>query len=416
MARLIRILAVAAGSATLLAAHGATAANQALENLFITACTGAVGDMAVSCGNAPGSLLSGDAESSMNPSQSLTNNDLSLSRAKSMMREAQDRLEKERQEKAGIPTGRNAGDSVEFGALSLFLNLAGETFDRDRLLDVDNEKGYDGWKSGFQFGGDYRVGDKLVVGALLGYDHSESKFDADQAGVGFNPGGDEGGTRSDSLLINIFSSYNVTDSFHIDGTLGYGYTDYTFDRNAIFQNTARNFAAPVSTVGETHGSEYSASVGMGYDFYHNAFSFGPYVRVNYSRSVIHAYTEEDRSGTGLNMAIEEDSVTSLTTVAGVQASYAASTDWGVLVPQMRVEYEHEFDKDVRSIATSFAQTGAANSLAVSTDNPDRDYFNMGASLLFVLPNGWMPFIDVETLVSYKDLDRQRYTAGLRVEF
>ena len=83
---------------------------------------------------------------------------------------------------------------------------------------------------------------------------------------------------------------------------------------------------------------------------------------------------------------------------------------------MRVEYEHEFDKDVRSIETSFAQTGAANSLAVSTDKPDRDYFNLGASLLFVLPNGWMPFIDVETLVSYKDLDRQRYTAGLRVEF
>ncbi|MEX2617440.1 MAG: autotransporter outer membrane beta-barrel domain-containing protein [Alphaproteobacteria bacterium] len=409
-------MTVAAGSAVLFAAQGAFAANQALEDLFITACTGAVGDMATSCGNAPGSLLSGDAESSMNPSQALTSNDLSLSRAKTMMREAQERLDRERQEKAGIPTGRNAGNSVEFGALSLFLNLTGEIFDRDRLLDIDNEKGYDGWKTGFQFGGDYRVGDKLVVGALLGYDHSESKFDPDQPGVGFNPGGDEGGTRSDSLLVNVYSSYNVTDSFHIDGTLGYGYTDYTFDRNAIFQNTARNFAAGISTVGETHGQEYSASVGMGYDFYRNAFSFGPYVRVSYSRSVIQGYTEEDRSGTGLNMTIGEDSVTSLTTTAGFQGSYAASTDWGVLVPQMRVEYEHEFDRDVRSITTSFAQTGAANSLAVSTDKPDRDYVNLGASLLFVLPNGWMPFVDVETLVSYKDLDRQRYTAGLRVEF
>ena len=46
MTKVIRGVAVAAGSAALLAAQGASAANQALENLFIAACTGAVGDMA----------------------------------------------------------------------------------------------------------------------------------------------------------------------------------------------------------------------------------------------------------------------------------------------------------------------------------------------------------------------------------
>jgi len=86
------------------------------------------------------------------------------------------------------------------------------------------------------------------------------------------------------------------------------------------------------------------------------------------------------------------------------------------VPQARFEYEHEYRDDPRSISSSFAQSAAGASFAVVTDSPDRNFFNVGASLLFILPNGWMPFIDVEALLSYEDLDRQRYTAGLRVEF
>jgi outer membrane lipase/esterase len=218
------------------------------------------------------------------------------------------------------------------------------------------------------------------------------------------------------VLFNIYSSYNLTDSLHVDGTLGYGYTDYTFSRNVVFHDTNRVNGLPVVTEGRTHGNEISANAGIGYDFYEQGFGFGPYFRVGYTRSTVRGYTEDDISNTGLNMAIQDDTVTSLTTTAGVQMSYAHSTEWGVVIPQVRFEYEHEFDKNRRSLVSSFAQTNTANFLAVTTDDPDRNYFNLGASLLFVLPNGWMPFVDVETLLGYSDLDRQRYTAGLRVEF
>ncbi|NKB55985.1 MAG: autotransporter domain-containing protein [Alphaproteobacteria bacterium] len=407
---------LAAGFGTLLGAQNAFAANQPLEDFFIQACGNAAGALAAQCANAPGFLLSGDSESSLNPSQSATNNDLALSRAKAVTKESQERLEEERKKKAGIPTGRSAGDTMELGGLSLFLNVAGERFNRDRTLDVDQEKGYEGWKAGFQFGGDYRIGDKMVVGALIGYDHSESRFDPDEPGVNFNPGGDEGGTKSDGVLLNVYSSYSLTDNLYIDGTVGIGYTDYTFDRNVIFQNTARNFTTDVSTKGKTHGFEYTASAGVGYDFYHNAFSYGPYVRLNFGRSRVSAYTEEDRNNSGLNMSIEADTTTSITSVLGVQASYAISQDWGVVVPQIRFEYEHEYRDDPRSIISSFAQDTGGATFAVTTDQPDRNYFNIGGSLLFVLPNGWMPFVDFEALASYKDLSRRRVTAGLRAEF
>lgn len=331
-----------------------------------------------------------------------------------------DRLEEERKEKAGRPSGRNAGEEVQFGQFSMYLNLAGEEIDRERINDVDQETGYDGWKAGFQIGGDYRIGDRLVVGALFGFDHGETKFDADflapQGAVPFVPGDNQGGTRSDSAIVNVYASYGVTENFYVDGTVGVGYTDYTFDRNFIFQSSGRAFAVDAATTGRTHGFEFNASAGMGYYFYADALSIGPYVRVTYGRSTIAGYTEEDRNGSGLNMTVREDTSDSLTTVIGVQASYAISQDWGVLIPQVRVELEHEFKNDIRAITSSFAQSTIGSTLALTTDSPERNYVNFGASILLVLPNGWMPFVDVEMLLAYKKLERRRYTAGLRVEF
>ena len=47
---------------------------------------------------------------------------------------------------------------------------------------------------------------------------------------------------------------------------------------------------------------------------------------------------------------------------------------------------------------------------------DRDGLNAGLSLVAVLPNGWMPYLDYSTLLGYKSLKRQRLTLGLRVEY
>jgi hypothetical protein len=49
-------------------------------------------------------------------------------------------------------------------------------------------------------------------------------------------------------------------------------------------------------------------------------------------------------------------------------------------------------------------------------NWDRDGLNVGFSLVAVLPNGWMPYLDYATLVGYNNLNRQRATLGIRVEF
>lgn len=268
-----------------------------------------------------------------------------------------------------------------------------------------------------QVGGDYRLSDRGVIGGLFAYYRTDSEFDTDKPGRNFVPANNEGNTDADTYSITLFGSYNVTDNFFLDGSLGYGYTDYTFRRRAVFQETNR--VVPqinVRTVGDTDGHEFSTSAGIGYDFHRSALTFGPYTRVNFARSEIDGYTEDDKANSGLQLVIDKNSRNSLTTVLGARASYAVSVPWGVLVPQARFEYEHEFDKDAQTTTTTFALDASQTQFKSTGDDPDRNYFNLGAGLLLVLPNGWMPFVDFESLVGYEDLRRYKLTAGLRVEF
>ena len=148
-----------------------------------------------------------------------------------------------------------------------------------------------------------------------------------------------------------------------------------------------------------------------------ALSIGPYIRGRYVRSKIDGYVEEDLSSSALQLAVGRQKATSLTSVLGTQLSYPISTSWGVIMPQARFEYEHEFEDDPRTTLTSFVNDPRGTAFfGVTTDAPDRNYFNAAAGLVMILPNGIMPYIDYEALLGYRNFDRHRLTVGLRLEF
>ena len=70
----------------------------------------------------------------------------------------------------------------------------------------------------------------------------------------------------------------------------------------------------------------------------------------------------------------------LTTVLGGRASYAISTGLGVLLPQVRIEWEHEFKNDSRLLTARFVNDPLLQPIPFTTDNPDRNYANLGVSL------------------------------------
>lgn len=113
--------------------------------------------------------LSGDSEDSLNPSQPRSSNDRSLARARDKSKEVQARTERLReQEQVPQQTGVIKAGKLDIGPASMFVNLRGSDFDRDREA-TDTERGFDGDSLGIEVGVDYRLSDRVVVGGMVSY-------------------------------------------------------------------------------------------------------------------------------------------------------------------------------------------------------------------------------------------------------
>ena len=107
---------------------------------------------------------------------------------------------------------------------------------------------------------------------------------------------------------------------------------------------------------------------------------------------------------------------SLTTALGGQASYAISTRWAVLLPQARVEWEHEYENDSREIDARFVHDSSRTPVRIKTNNPDRNYFNVGIGLSAVFPRGKSAFVDYETALGIHNVTEHNIAVGFRIEF
>jgi outer membrane autotransporter protein len=388
------------------AAQAQTAGNAPYQAYFLQACVGATGPLAALCGASRGGQLSGDSESSLNPNQTSVTGSTSLARAQALVEATARRLEGLR---------GDAADKTPAGGWSLFANVQGEWSDQDRGP-FDNERGFDADAWRFTVGADLRLSPTATVGAALTYSDYKSDFDANRAGNAFNPQADAGGIDTEDVTVLLFGSVALSESLWLDGSAGLGFADHKLRRNATFQESNR--IIPQTNVRATaapDGREYHLAAGIGYDGQMGALSVGPYARLRYIRSKIDGYTEAD-GGTGLALNVSRSRTTSLTSILGLRASYAASFSGGVVVPEVRAEFEHEFDDDPRTTTTRLVLDPARNPFRVTNDAPDRNAFNVGAGLVFILPNGWSPFIDYEGQLGYRDASRHRVTGGLRVEF
>jgi outer membrane autotransporter protein len=150
-------------------------------------------------------------------------------------------------------------------------------------------------------------------------------------------------------------------------------------------------------------------------------TLGPIARLNYSRADLDGYQENIDStdaGSGLALSVEGQKITSFSTVLGGQVSYAISLPWGVVLPQLRLEWEHEFENDSRTIRANFLEDPTpddTSQIQLLTDAPDRDFFNIAAGVSAVLRRGLSAFVQYQTVIGLADVKSHHVALGLRIE-
>lgn len=315
------------------------------------------------------------------------------------------RERRDEQRDAGA-AGASADVPGALRGLSFFVAGDHQSFDKTA---TSLEPGYDRETWGGTVGLDYSFSGWGILGLALSYNHAKGSYDI---------GG--GGFDIDTYGATLYGSVFPVKNLFVDGYVGYNRKEYDSDRR-INLEVAHPGGVPVVATGaargSTDGDEFKAGANAGYDFVIRNFTIGPRVGVNYRENTISGFTERGANGpTGLELAFLRQNQTSLTSVVGLYSSLAISTGLGVVIPQVTAEYLHEFENDQKSNGFRFAQDANGIIFRYQLDPPDRDYFNVGAGVALVLPNGLAPFVNYRELLGYQHQHNHTVTAGVRFSF
>jgi outer membrane lipase/esterase len=253
------------------------------------------------------------------------------------------------------------------------------------------------------------------LGAAFGYGNTEVEINA------------QGGTLdTDAYSVSVYGSYYPTQAFYIDAIVSGGLNDHDQARSIRYGVDSLNPLDPgertlvrQTATAEIDSDQISASLGSGYNFAQNGWTFGPYGRLEYVDVDVDGFRENisnpTAAGSGLALEIDEQDFTSFTLAVGGQVTRAISMPWGVLLPQLNAEYVHEFENDNDAIAGRFLGDLSGTTFFLPTDDPDRNYVNLSVGASAVFAEGRSAFIQYQTLLGYEDLESHAIGVGLRIE-
>jgi len=306
-------------------------------------------------------------------------------------------------EKATLGGGASADDSTELlnKKLGLWFRVNDGSGAKERTLLTDK---LDSNQFSGSVGMDYRVTDNTIIGGVVGYRHSSTKF---------GESGDAG--KMDAGTINVaayFSSY-VYKNLYVDSLINYGSNKFDTRRNV--------HDVPPSTIlytpdGHTNGDTLSGSIALGYEFAVNGWTLTPSLNYSYVDSKIDAFAE---GGQGpFDLSYDKQHYTSSSARLDLNISYAATTATAVWLPHLRVEAIKEFRANIDTFDVRFVNDASSMPapLPVQMDKLDDQYLRVDIGLSAQFHNDVSAYLDYQQLLGFESVSLKSVVAGLRLQF
>ncbi len=320
---------------------------------------------------------------------------------------------------AGSSGGGGGDPSASIGAMSRWGFFINGSLRRGSQDVTTYETPFDFEANTITAGVDYRFSDRFVLGMALSHSSGTTTF---------TDGTGELDSRNNSASI-YGTFYN--NEFYVDLIGTYGHIGYDATRTTSFSINPNTVGAPsnctggecsVDTTGSTGAQQLAFSTNLGYSFNAGGFVWGPDVAVDYTHIKVNAFSENDPSQSGLALSYGDDIGESLLAKAGGHFSYAIKTSFGVILPEARIHYIHEFEDQQRALSVHFTNDpdagtplGPVSNFVVFTDPPDRNYFDWAAGVSAQFAYGISAFADYNAIQS--PVQRMHDIAfGVRIEY
>jgi uncharacterized repeat protein (TIGR01451 family) len=270
---------------------------------------------------------------------------------------------------------------------------------------------YDYDIQGLTAGVDYRKSDNLVLGAALGY----TRQDTDLAGG-------EGSLDTRGWSLSGYATWYRGQDWYLDSLLSYAHNSYGHRRRIVYalpMPDGSTFSVDQVATADSSGTDWTLAATFGRDVHHGAWSMSYYGRAIYDRIAFGAFRErvdETAPGAGLALDVGSRTVTSASGVLGTRISYAHSADWGVLTPQLDLEFQREFKDDPGAFRAVFASDPSQTPIVILGEPSDRSYFRLGIGLSWVLVRGRSGFVQYDRTLARDGMEQENLSLGLRIEF
>jgi outer membrane autotransporter protein len=277
----------------------------------------------------------------------------------------------------------------------------------------ESRPGFDYNGASITAGVDYRFNDSFVAGLALGYNKDSSDLDLDA-----------GRLDVDGYSVNGYFVWYHANDFYLQGSLEYNNLNFDLRRNIIYQIAAIDGSGGTTSINQTAkaspgGNQESFELTLGRDFYSGALQVSPYLRGTWSHLSLDGFTESiDSSAPGFGLATQVDSRSRTNELAtlGALFSYTASQNWGVLVPNARAEWSHDFKTDPQIVVSRFVSDPTQTEIVVSDPRLDHNFYELGLGLNALWPEGRSGYIAYEYVGGLTGGHLNRFELGFRIEF
>jgi len=304
----------------------------------------------------------------------------------------------------------NVGDG--FSQWGGFFNFSSGTGERDATA-LENAFDQDFLK--VNGGIDYRIDQHWVVGTTLGYSTQDLTFDGNQSIV-------DGSIESTGYNVMPFVLYQ-DDALYWSVSLGLQKMDLDTDRAIIIPSLVNTRAK-----GNTSAQTFSVFTSVGYAFTFDALIVEPYLEFDYLDITIDGYTETDVTNSGLALAVNKQKITSKELTIGLNFQYIFTPEFGVLIPNLNVQFRRQLDDSSRNISSLYADNAFATDFNLSTDQLDQSYYVISLGLTSVIrggaqqqfgeasSGGIQAFINYQFVAGLDNYSQNIISAGVRYEF
>jgi len=298
---------------------------------------------------------------------------------------------------SGAMRGGAAGADTGYSPWGLFISGTYSIVERDG---TNQENGFEFGTSGLTTGLDYRVDEHFVVGAALGYAATDVTLNQDA-----------GDLTVAGLSFSHYATFYVTPTSYLDYVLTYNKHNYESTRNL----DVAELDLQAKALGETDSELLAASMSGGAElFAAGGFTTQFKARADYVDSTVSGYNE--RGAGAFNLRIDEHQFTSTVAALGLQMTYAINTGWGVILPQLDLDWEHQFEDDAVAIKGNFINNRFGSTFQFETDQQDADYYTVGLGFSTISPGGNAFFIRYETSVDRQNYSEHHMAIGGRLEW